>query len=560
MSSPESHVPQLTSKPRFLSIVGAALLCHYVFRRWEPIKVVPVALLLVCLPGSLSPLLAGQYGTLGALVWTFLTFFTTLGTSILVYRLSPLHPLARYPGPTICKVSAIWMARITTTGKRHIYLQRLHDQYGDVVRIAPNEISIRDIDVVQPLFGPGGLPKGPGLTGRNLHEPVMPLIAIWDPTTHAQRRKPWIRAFSTAALKEYQPIVIKRTAQLLRRLHDQHGTTDLAQWISFFAFDFMSDMAFGGGTEMMREGDKDGLWALVKNGMSIAVTYEHLPWLSYYTKNFPTLIRSLSRLRREAHERTMQRYNRGSRAKDLFYYLSNEDQVEKESPSRPVVVSDGILAMIAGSDTTAVTIANIFYLLLIHGDKYNLLREEVDRYYPRGEDPLDPKDYINMHYLGAVINETMRLFPAIPCGGQRAPPRGTGGKMVGKYYVPEGTQVRAQLYSIQRDERNFSDPQTFWPERWLIADGLLPEPAGFVHNANALLAFSSGPANCVGKNLAMFEMRMVVTGIVHKFHLKFHEGWDRRLWLEDLKDVFVSRMGRLPVVVSPQLPLGVLGL
>lgn len=118
--------------------------------------------------------------------------------------------------------------------------------------------------------------------------------------------------------------------------------------------------------------------------------------------------------------------------------------------------------------------------------------------------------------------------------------------------MPEGTQVRTQLFSIQRDARNFSEPKAFWPERWLISDGLLPEPAGFTHNPNALLAFSYGPANCVGKNLALLEMRMVLCGIMQKFKLEFEGGWDHTLWLKDLKDVFVSRMGRLPVVITPR--------
>lgn len=67
------------------------------------------------------------------------------------------------------------------------------------------------------------------------------------------------------------------------------------------------------------------------------------------------------------------------------------------------MVSDGILAMIAGSDTTATTIANVFYLLLNHRDKYDLLQEEIDKYYPPGEDALNPKQYVEMPYLEAVM-------------------------------------------------------------------------------------------------------------------------------------------------------------
>ena len=70
-------------------------------------------------------------------------------------------------------------------------------------------------------------------------------------------------------------------------------------------------------------------------------------------------------------------------------------------------------------------------------------------------------------------------------------------------------------YALHRDPRYFSPmPDEFWPERWLVADGLLPAPVGFAHSPNALLAFSHGPANCVGKNLALMEIHMVVCGIV----------------------------------------------
>lgn len=76
-----------------------------------------------------------------------------------------------------------------------------------------------------------------GLTGRNLHQPILPLIAIKDPVDHLQRRKAWNRGFSTAAVKEYEPTAIKRAGELLDALRTagREGAVDLAQWISFFA-------------------------------------------------------------------------------------------------------------------------------------------------------------------------------------------------------------------------------------------------------------------------------------------------------------------------------------
>lgn len=65
----------------------------------------------------------------------FPIYYAFMGASIVAYRLSPLHPLARHQGPIVAKVSAFWMAWIASCGKRHIYIEQLHKQYGDVVRI-----------------------------------------------------------------------------------------------------------------------------------------------------------------------------------------------------------------------------------------------------------------------------------------------------------------------------------------------------------------------------------------------------------------------------------------
>ena len=54
---------------------------------------------------------------------------------------------------------------------------------------------------------------------------------------------------------------------------------------------------------------------------STAVLYEHVQWAAFYTRNFPALIKTLINLRQMAAKRTTDRYNSGSKAKDLFYYL-----------------------------------------------------------------------------------------------------------------------------------------------------------------------------------------------------------------------------------------------
>ena len=74
------------------------------------------------------------------------------------------------------------------------------------------------------------------MTGRSLHQDPLPLISLQDTTEHAKRRKAWGRAFSSTALKEYQPTVAKRVAQLVDALQSQGGQVDLAQWIGYLTY------------------------------------------------------------------------------------------------------------------------------------------------------------------------------------------------------------------------------------------------------------------------------------------------------------------------------------
>ena len=91
-----------------------------------------------------------------------------------------------------------------------------------------------------------------------MNPPICSLLATSDPSEHARRRRPWTRAFSTAALKEYHPIIHKRATQLTECLANSCATsgkggskvteanvntwTDLTRWIAFFTYDFMGDM------------------------------------------------------------------------------------------------------------------------------------------------------------------------------------------------------------------------------------------------------------------------------------------------------------------------------
>lgn len=72
-----------------------------------------------------------------------------------------------------------------------------------------------------------------------------------------------------------------------------------------------------------------------------------------------------------------------------------------------------------------------------------------------------------------------------------------------------------------------------------------------VTNITAFIPFSTGPRNCPGKNLAMMEMRVVVSYIVQRFDMKVANGYDLNEWEGSLSDYFILTKGELPVVLTP---------
>ncbi|KAI0683262.1 cytochrome P450 [Cytidiella melzeri] len=545
----------------FIAYITASLLAHYVFKRWEPSNVSVMAALLLVPPMPLALFLRPHVMSLTyAVELSYCMFISALVASIIAYRLSPFHPLARYPGPLMCKVTQWWMVWETRGGVQHLWFQRLHQTYGDATKLSlgPNELSFRDASIMTALMGTTGLtgvPRGPGmsifdLSAAGMYPQVPSLIMHRDPVEHARRRKPWNRAFNTAALKEYQPIIASRVSELVERLAGQKGVIDFSLWISWFAWDFMGDLAFGGGGTMMQNGDGDDLWLMLKSGFAISTALEQVPWLPHVLNAIPALRRQAARMWEMGTRRAVARFEEGSSIKDVFYYLSNEDGAEKENPPKPIVVSDGFLVLVGGSDTTANALSVIFWGLLSQPDTYKRLREEVDKFFPPGEDSTSTQYHPKMVFLEAVINEALRLFPPIASGSQRASPIGGGDIVAGKYHIPEGTCVRLHTWSMHRDPRNFSRPETFWPARWLIADGLEETKGEFVHKPEAFIPFSSGPANCVGKQLAMQEMRIVVCHIVQKLDMRLADGWDPVQYAKAYRDYTIAVVGRLPVHVQ----------
>lgn len=106
------------------------------FRNHEPSSASLALVVLTLIPSPFIYLFIPHVSSLLlATAFTYTIYLVTLVTSIVAYRLSPYHPLAKYPGPIICKVTKLWGVYIALGGKTHLYHKSLHDKYGSVIRI-----------------------------------------------------------------------------------------------------------------------------------------------------------------------------------------------------------------------------------------------------------------------------------------------------------------------------------------------------------------------------------------------------------------------------------------
>jgi cytochrome P450 len=143
-------------------------------------------------------------------------------------------------------------------------------------------------------------------------------------------------------------------------------------------------------------------------------------------------------------------------------------------------------------------------------------------------------------YLDWIIHESLRLRPTVPIGLQRiTPPQGI---QLDEMFIPGNVMVSVPCYTIQRDGRYWDRPTEFLPERW---EGRDP-------NKGANIPFSRGQMGCVGKGLAMMELRMVFSRVAMRFEkIEFEKGWGVEAFERETLDTFTTSLPRCPMVFTP---------
>lgn len=204
----------------------------------------------------------------------------------------------------------------------------------------------------------------------------------------------------------------------------------------------------------------------------------------------------------------------------MSYVLRYNDE---KGMSRAEINATFNILMIAGSETTATLLSGCTYLLHKHPHVLQKLQAEIRGSFSSDED-ITMLRVSYLKYLDAVIEESLRLYPPVPIALTRSTP--LEGATICGHWVPGNVSVGVPQFTAFTSAVNFAEPHSFIPERMLQ-----DHDAKFDQDHKAVVQpFSAGPRNCIGKNLAMSEMKLVLARIIFNFDLELVN--EKQNWLD----------------------------
>ncbi|RDX58537.1 Cytochrome P450 81E8, partial [Mucuna pruriens] len=193
------------------------------------------------------------------------------------------------------------------------------------------------------------------------------------------------------------------------------------------------------------------------------------------------------------------------RANTMIGHLLTQQLSQPQYYTDQIIKGLALVMLLAGTDTSAVTLEWAMSNLLNHTEILKNAKKELDSYI--GQDRLvDEHDIPKVPYLQNIVYETLRLYPAAPL---LVPRSSSEDCTIGEYNVPQNTILLVNAWAIHRDPKLWSDPTHFKPERFEKED-----------EVNKLLSFGLGRRACPGANLAQRTMCVTLALLIQCFEWK----------------------------------------
>jgi cytochrome P450 len=299
--------------------------------------------------------------------------------------------------------------------------------------VNPNELSFIDPVAYQDIFmkrqGRYPLPKDP-VWYQRMPNGAWPISSAPE-QDHLRIRKQLTYAFSDKALAEQESLVQGHVNLLMKNLERLAATNeedaeniDMTSWLNYTIFDIFGDFGFGESFGCLRDGRYHPwtrlLFAMPKHGM-IRIAASHYailaPFLFYFFP--PALVRQFKDHWQLCVDKVQSRIARGldGGRKDLMsYILRNKDTAQGMTVQE--MEATGYILIFAGAETTASVLSAACCYLTHHPEKMRKLATEVRGGF-QSQDDIKFLSTAKLPYLNGVIQETLRLAPAVTGGGAR---------------------------------------------------------------------------------------------------------------------------------------------
>ncbi|KAH6213187.1 hypothetical protein HBI40_217160 [Parastagonospora nodorum] len=453
-----------------------------------------------------------------------------------------LHPLAKIPGPFWPSVSRTWVMYRAYVGDLEIEQRRLHEKYGPLLRVAPDEVVCndpREIATVYPLkeplektvwydaWRPAGMNSRPDMFSNRSEK------------DHAAYQRVVAHVYSLTSVLKSESELNATGDLFIQRLNefaDRGEEFNFGLWLEMYCYDNIGVVFFGQQFGFLKDSiDYGGYIAAVHKSMPflhiLASSPAYIrPFLMIGAVAIPSMLKAVTAV--DGVRQTAERETYGAQARTEEATAKRVDMTSqmlgivrekgaKNNFSVREIVSENWTAVMAGSDSTSIGLRSIFYFLMKNPKKLARTRAEIDAAFADGTltSPTLQSQSVKLVYLGAVIKESFRLFSPFAAPFQRYAP--AGGLVLAGTPIPAGTRVGLNPAVVHHHKEVFGeDAGSFRPERWLESD---VEQVKLMDRC--MMHFGAGTRRCTGKNIAMTEILKITPEIIRRFDFELtHDG------------------------------------
>ncbi|KAF2864810.1 pisatin demethylase [Massariosphaeria phaeospora] len=490
---------------------------------------------------------------------TILWLFVAYWAGWVVYCRT-LHPLASVPGPLWPAVSRTWQMYRIYVGDLEIKNRELHNKFGPLVRIGPNEVSSSDPAAIPLIYRDRNpLAKSDYYSAFSLkgisHQ--KDLFTDTDEVHHAKYRKIVAPAYTMSSVLKSEDAIDECTVLFIQRLREfaaKKQSIDFGLWLEMYGYDIIGRLLYGRNFGFLEKSTDVGSYiesldkALPLLTVS-AVGPSYMRTLVMVAALFiPGTLKALNAvggLQKEAREIAQQRGKEpvedNLKKKDIlsqYFRIINEKGADVDFSENEVVLECWV-GIVAGADSVAITMRSVFYYLMKHPEAHAKVVAEIKEadYAGRLSSPIKYSETMShLPYTCACIREASRIFPSFAIHMSRVAPQ--EGLALSGYHIANGYRVAMSAAVVQRDTSVFGlDADQFKPERWLES-----EERNFAME-KGMLHFGAGTRTCTGKPIALIEMHKLIPEVLRHFCIEMahNRPWKtRNAGFVKQKDIIVN--------------------